>query len=77
LKRTNPTSFDWRSEGSVNYVSPVKDQGRCGSCWTFSTNAMLESAHKIDWKKTGNVFTGDTWPWESMVDANYFLDFSE
>ena len=27
LKRTNPTSMDWRSEGAVNYVSPVKNQG--------------------------------------------------
>jgi len=43
-----PASIDWRIAGAV---SPVKDQGICGSCWSFGTTGTLEGTYFL---KTGN-----------------------
>lgn len=42
------TLLDWRANGSVNYCSPIEDQGSTGTCWCFAATHQLESMIKID-----------------------------
>ena len=53
-----PVSFDWRNVNGVNYVSPVRNQGGCGSCYAFASMGMLEARLRILYpKQTNAVFS--------------------
>lgn len=56
-----PESIDWRTLGAV---TPVKDQGSCGSCYAFSTTGALEAQH---FRKYGRLISLSE---EQLVSCN-------
>lgn len=49
LLKSLPSKFDWRD---ADGLTPVRNQGNCGSCWSFSTLGVLEANIKIKDKQS-------------------------
>ena len=45
MNGTPTDSFNWMDEGKL---TPIKDQGQCGSCWAFSAVSTIESVWAIN-----------------------------
>merc|ERR1712142_798301 len=42
-----PHAWDWRNVDGKNYVSPIRNQGTCGSCYAFASMALLEARLRL------------------------------
>ncbi len=80
-----PAAWDWRQHSGV---SPVRDQGGCGSCWAFATVASLESVllmkqglltdlseqHLVSWNSNGWGCNGGWWAHDMLVTPGAVLE---
>eukprot|EP01006_Ploeotia_vitrea_P031536 TRINITY_DN63877_c0_g1_i1.p1 TRINITY_DN63877_c0_g1~~TRINITY_DN63877_c0_g1_i1.p1 ORF type:complete len:482 (+),score=55.64 TRINITY_DN63877_c0_g1_i1:30-1475(+) len=63
-----PHSWDWRNVSGRDWVSPIRDQGKCGSCYAFASCGMMEARWRIATNLTARpVFS----PQDIMNCGNY------
>ncbi len=64
-----PVSFDWRNNNG-DWLTPVKNQGQCGSCWAFASVGAQESQIDI---KSGNPATDENLAEQYLVSDCFSL----
>lgn len=52
VKPSAPMQLDWRNNNGADWLTSVKNQGSCGSCWAFSVIGTVESVYKIERKNS-------------------------
>ena len=54
-----PAKFDWRSHNGKNWMTTVRDQGACGSCWAHSAIGVAEGKYNIEQGYSTNANIGE------------------
>jgi hypothetical protein len=66
---STPAHMDWRNQMGENFITSVKNQGSCGSCWAFAVVAVMEAMN--------NVENSAAYSQGYFADQNLGLDLSE
>jgi len=56
-----PSKFDWRDWKGKNWVSDIKDQAACGSCWAFAAIGAVETRYNIEQGQILNINLSEQW----------------
>jgi cathepsin C len=64
-----PDSFDWRDTEGGNYVCPVRDQGQCGSCYSFGSTGSLCSRSNV---LTKGAAASQFWSPQTVVSCSQY-----
>lgn len=70
-KEALPDYLDWRDRNGRNYMTSVKDQRGCGSCWAFSANGVVEAIYNIEkgyYSVQTSPLNESTSPVESLIE---------
>jgi C1A family cysteine protease len=85
LKSAVPVTLDWRNKDGKNWVSPILNQGNCGSCVAFAAIGVMETQLNISSAfpalnmrlSAQNLFAcgggACGWGWVPSAAANYLM----
>ncbi|NIM91661.1 MAG: hypothetical protein GTO17_12020 [Candidatus Aminicenantes bacterium] len=72
-KAALPDYWDWSDRNGRNYMTSIKNQGSCGSCWAFSANGVAEAVYNIE-KGLYSIQTSPSndgaYPVESLLESD-------
>lgn len=71
VDQTSSANFDWRNFNGSNWMTPIKNQGSCGSCWAVATVAAFEAKIKIQTNRPDLVIDLSEQEFLSCGQSNY------